>query len=108
MEHEYRYAVRKIERAEADRLRSRIAITLLTEIIARMKNELDPAAWLNGGWPELEAFAGAVCHGGMHPALLDWQQAKDTGGRPAPCAARDLCARIGGAALRGVGARRPQ
>jgi hypothetical protein len=81
---EYRYAVLKVEGAEADRLRSNIVIALLTEIAARLKNELDPAAWLNGGWPELEAFTEALRSGGVHPALLAWQQTKDAAGRPAP------------------------
>lgn len=76
------YIAREIGREEADKTRAEIVRHLLRQTVAGLKAELDPAAWVNAGWAEMEAFTEALCSGGMHPALLEWEAAK--GGHPAP------------------------
>jgi hypothetical protein len=76
------YVAREISREEANQTRAEIVRHLLQQTVAGLKAKLDPAAWVNAGWPELEAFVEALCSGGMHPALWEWEAAK--GGHPAP------------------------
>jgi hypothetical protein len=85
-------AVREVGAEEGHHMRGDIVRCLLWQTVAGLKNKLSPAQWLNGGWPELEAFVEALCGGGMHPALSDWELQKAAGGRPAP-SAREMYAR---------------
>jgi hypothetical protein len=47
---------RKLDAEEAHRMRGDIVRLLLQQTVKGLKNKLDPVAWLNTGWPELEAF----------------------------------------------------
>jgi hypothetical protein len=78
-----RIVARKIDTEEAHHLRSDIVRCLLQQTVVSLKSKLGPAQWLNGGWTELEGFVEALCTGGTHPALVDWQMQKAAGGRPA-------------------------
>jgi hypothetical protein len=76
------YAVREVDREQADKTRAEIVRYLLQQTIARLKTELDPASWVNTGWAELESFIEALHSGGLHAALQEWEAAK--GGHPKP------------------------
>lgn len=77
-------AIRKIDDDEADRLRDEIVRTILRRIIAGARGNLDPAAFLNGGWDQFDGFVAALLHGGTHPTLTAWERAKANAGRPLP------------------------
>jgi hypothetical protein len=76
--------VRQLDRDEADHMRAEIVRLLLSQTIAGLRHELDPAAWANGGWNELAAFVDALCGTGAHPALTEWAATQAKAGRPAP------------------------
>jgi hypothetical protein len=88
----YQVAIRKIEPREADQIRADEVRLLLRHIVVGLKPRLHPAQWQNCAWPELESFVEALCSGGMHPALTEWQVAKDNAGHPA-LSSRELNAR---------------
>jgi hypothetical protein len=77
-------AIRKIGADQGDAMRADIVTAVLSAIVTDLKGNLDAAAWLNAGWSELESFVEALRSGGMHPALLAWQDAKEHAGHPAP------------------------
>jgi hypothetical protein len=77
-------AVRKIGGADANKARVEIVHLLLRQMVDGLKARLDPASWVNGGWPELSAFVDALEAGGAHPVLAEWESARTKGGRPAP------------------------
>jgi hypothetical protein len=78
------YVIRKLDGVDANKTRTNIVRLLLRQIVVGLKVELDPAAWVNAGWAELESFVDAFCDGGTHPALLEWMTARANSGRPAP------------------------
>jgi hypothetical protein len=78
------YVIRKVDVVEANKTSADIVRLLLRQTVNGLKAELDPVAWINAGWVELEAFTDALCGGGMHPALAEWESARAKGGRPAP------------------------
>jgi hypothetical protein len=78
----FQIAVRPLAAGEADRVRAEIIRKLLRETIGRLKSNLGPESWLNGGWSELADFVEALCSGRPHPALMEWEEAKRSGGHP--------------------------
>jgi len=80
----FQIAVRPLGRGDADQTRANIVQHLLCTIVSGLKAELDPVAWINGGWSELEAFTEALCTAGTHPALVEWKTAHAGAGHPAP------------------------
>jgi hypothetical protein len=88
----YAIAVRSVDSDEAHALRADTVRLVLREHVRGLKENLDPARWLNSGWAEVESFVEALCSGGMHPALIDWEADKDRAGHPAP-SSRELYVR---------------
>jgi hypothetical protein len=88
----YGVAVRKISKADSDKTSAEIVRFVLREHLHGLKEKLDPATWVNSGWAEVEAFVEALSNGGMHPALVEWEDAKNKKGHPAP-SMREIYAR---------------
>jgi hypothetical protein len=88
----YTVAGRKVAQDEADKIRADTVRLVLSEALAGLKVRLDARGWLNGGWAEVADFVEALCKGGMHPALIEWQADKDCAGHPA-LPSRELYAR---------------
>jgi hypothetical protein len=70
----YKVAIRELDRADADKTRAEIVRRLSREIVEGLKAKLDPASYVNSGWAEYDTFVEALCNGGMHPALTEWEE----------------------------------
>ena len=78
------FAVRKVDAAESDRIRTEIVRLILQQMVSGLRARLDPVAWVSAGYIELESFVHALCNGEMHPALAAWEADKAPPGRRAP------------------------
>jgi hypothetical protein len=76
--------VRPVGPNEATSIRAETVKFFLSQLVVRMKAELDPASFLNIGGAEIEMFVAALLSGGLHPALTEWEDIKNYSGRPLP------------------------
>ena len=88
------YAIRKVDVAESDRIRTEIVRLILQQMVSGLRARLDPTAWVSAGYIELESFVHALCNGEMHPALAAWEADKAPPGRRAPSTREGYARRI--------------
>jgi hypothetical protein len=90
----YAVVVRCIEPDERHTLRADVVRLVLREHLRGLKEKLSAESWLNGGWSEVESFVEALCSGGAHPALTQWEADKAAAGHPAPSSREHYARRL--------------
>jgi hypothetical protein len=88
------FAVRKVDRAESDKMRTDIVRLILQRMVSGLRAQLDASTWISAGYVELEAFVHALCNGGRHPVLSAWEADMAAPGRPVPSTRESLARRI--------------